>query len=133
MIYIDTGAFFARFAKKDQHHIQAMRIWKKIYKQNVKLVSSNFVIDETLTLLARKTSYEYSVEQAKNIYNSPTLTLLRPEKSDEIAAIKLFEKYADMKVSFTDCVSFQLMKKHKINKAFTFDMHFQLAGFDAIK
>ncbi len=53
----------------------------------------------------------------------------RSELHEELQAIELFEKYADQKVSFTDCISFVLMKKAGLNKAFTFDRHFRLAGF----
>ncbi|RLB20138.1 MAG: VapC toxin family PIN domain ribonuclease, partial [Deltaproteobacteria bacterium] len=31
--------------------------------------------------------------------------------------------------SFTDCVSFVLMKSQNIKRVFTFDQHFQIAGF----
>ncbi len=41
----------------------------------------------------------------------------------------LFEKYADQRVSFTDCISFVLMRRHKIRQVFSFDRHFELAGF----
>jgi len=44
-------------------------------------------------------------------------------------AISFFEKYSDHRLSFTDCVSFVLMKSKNIKKVFTFDYHFQLAGF----
>jgi hypothetical protein len=44
-------------------------------------------------------------------------------------AIGFFEKYSDQHLSFTDCVSFVLMKIKKIKRVFTFDHHFQLAGF----
>ena len=50
-----------------------------------------------------------------------------------MAAIDLFAKFADQGVSFTDCVSFALMRKNRIRKAFTFDQHFLFAGFEPIK
>jgi len=43
-----------------------------------------------------------------------------------------FEKYADQDVSFTDCVCFALMRAHNIQRVFTFDRHFRLAGFESI-
>jgi predicted nucleic acid-binding protein len=35
----------------------------------------------------------------------------------------------DQKVSFTDCVSFTLMREAGIQTAFAFDSHFERAGF----
>lgn len=57
--------------------------------------------------------------------------ILRPEESDEIAAVGLLERYADQAASFTDCVSFAPMRRHRIPRAFTFDRRFAAAGFEA--
>jgi predicted nucleic acid-binding protein len=43
--------------------------------------------------------------------------------------VDLFAKFADQRVSFTDCVSFILMRRHRLARAFTFDRHFGDAGF----
>lgn len=45
------------------------------------------------------------------------------------AALKLFEKFADQAVSFTDCVSFALMREADIQTVFSSDSHFERAGF----
>jgi len=42
--------------------------------------------------------------------SSKALTILRPEPDEERRALELFKKYGDQRVSFTDCVSFVLMK-----------------------
>ena len=129
MIFIDTGAFISYFVSADQYHAQSKKMWEKIHKTRVSCFTSNFVIDETLTFLGRKTNYAFASECAQTLYSSEAFTILRPQLEEELQAIKLFEKYADQKVSFTDCVSFALMKKHKLAKAFTFDKHFVSAGF----
>jgi predicted nucleic acid-binding protein len=41
-------------------------------------------------------------------------------------------KYSDHEVSFTDCVSFAIMRRQQIRTAFTFDRHFRDAGFRVI-
>ena len=43
--------------------------------------------------------------------------------------LNLFEKFADQEISFTDCVSFALMREADIQQAFSFDWHFERAGF----
>lgn len=47
-----------------------------------------------------------------------------------LAALEQFTKLADQRVSFTDCVSFALMRRHRVRHAFTFDRHFEAAGFE---
>lgn len=129
MIYIDTGPFLARHLSKDQYHDQARAFWELIRKRGDACVTSNFVLDETFTLLARRAGYGFAVQRAKNIYASDSINILRPSREDELMALDFFEKFSDQHLSFTDCVSFSLMKSEKIGRVFTFDQHFQLAGF----
>ena len=129
MIYIDTGAFLARHLSKDQYHGLASALWDSIRENNETCVTSNFVLDETFTLLGRRAGYSFAAQRAKNIYASESLEILRPSREDEMKAISFFEKYSDHRLSFTDCISFALMKSRKIKRVFTFDHHFRLAGF----
>ena len=132
MIFIDTGAFLARYLRKDQHHRSGVAVWEELGSKRENCVTSNFVLDETFTLLGRRAGYGFAVQRAKNIYASQALTIYRPDRVDEIKALQFFSKYADQHVSFTDCISFVLMKREKINRVFSFDKHFKLAGFHVI-
>ncbi len=46
MIFIDTGAFLARYLLRDQHHLPAVVIWEKLGSNFENCVTSNFVLDE---------------------------------------------------------------------------------------
>jgi hypothetical protein len=129
VIFVDTGPFLARYVSQDQHHARARRGWKDLEKARSPLLTSSFVLDETFTLLARRASHAFAADRAEAIYASRVLTVLRPDTSDEAAALVLFRKLADQEVSFTDCVSFALMRRHRFTRAFTFDRHFAAAGF----
>jgi predicted nucleic acid-binding protein len=131
-IFVDTGAFLARYIVKDQHHKTAISKWNKLHKSNSKYFTSNFVMDEMITLFGRWVSEEFALEKAYSIYNSDLFTILRPEESDEMHALEYYRKFRDKKIGFTDCVSFALMKKHKIQEVFSFDRHFTDVGFTKI-
>ena len=130
MIFIDTGAFLARYAKRDQHHADAIAFWEELARVGTPCFTTSFVLSETFTLLARRTDYRFAAERARQLYASNVLQILRPDANNEVAAILLFEKYADQQVSFCDCVSFVLMRGLGIPDAFTFDGHFAIAGFN---
>ncbi|MFZ0612074.1 MAG: PIN domain-containing protein [Desulfobacterales bacterium] len=132
MIFIDTGAFLARYLTNDHHHHSAVETWEKLGSNRENCITSNFVLDETFTLLGRRAGYGFAVQRAKNIYASQGLTICRPVREDEIRALQFFSKYADQHVSFTDCITFALMRREKVNRVFTFDGHFRLAGFQLI-
>lgn len=130
MIFIDTGAFLARFVQRDQHHLDCTRAWDELRGSSMPCVTSNFVLDETFTLLARRTDYAFAAQRARSLLGARELRILRPGHEDERAALYWFEKYADQRVSFTDCVSFALLRANRINRVFGFDKHFALAGFE---
>ena len=130
MVFVDTGAFLARYLQKDAHHSRATALWKKVLNQP--LFTSNHVIDEAVTLLARRAGSYFAAERAENIYASQALEILYSTREDELEAIRLLRKYSDQNVSFTDCVSFILMNRCRIATAFTFDHHFERAGFRAL-
>ncbi len=132
MIFIDTGAFIAKYVKSDQFHIKSVKTWSELEHKKVKIMTSNFVLDETFTLLARQTNYDFSAKIARIIYQSSVINIIRPTHDTELRALAFFEKFSDQKVSFTDCISFQLMKEHRIKMTFSFDRHFKLAGFDLL-
>ena len=129
MIYVDTGPILARYLSNDQYHNQAVGFWDTIYKKVDSCLTSNFVLDETFTLLGRRAGYDFAAQRASNIYASRLITILRPTREDEIKAIEFFKKFAEHSVSFTDCISFVLMRREKIKRVFSFDSHFQWAGF----
>lgn len=129
MIYIDTGAFLGRFITRDSYHDLSDHLWEQIKKNNTKCFTSNFVLDETLTLMGRRVNYHFAAERALTFFEAKEFTILRPDEKDEKQALEFFKKYADQKVSFTDCISFALMKAYKIKKVFSFDQHFERAGF----
>ncbi len=92
MIFIDTGAFSARYLRKDQHHRSAVAFWNKLGSNRKKCVTSNFVLDETFTLLGRWAGYDFAVQRAKNVYASQALSVCRPDRKDEINALQYFAK-----------------------------------------
>jgi hypothetical protein len=129
LLFIDTGAFLARYIQSDGFHNQANKLWSKIEKKGLHCVTSNFVLDELATLLFRRTYPKFAESRMINIYNSTSIEIIRPSREDELFAISLMKKFSDHEISFTDCISFSIMKKKKLSTAFSFDRHFSIAGF----
>jgi predicted nucleic acid-binding protein len=130
MTFIDTGPFLARWLPRDEHHRAALAAWEKLSGRA--LYTSSHVVDETITTLGRKASYAFAADRAESIFASTALEILYANREDELEALRLFRKYADQEVSFTDSISFALMRRYKIQTAFTFDRHFRLAGWKIV-
>ena len=132
MIFIDSGAIIARYIVSDDKHCLSLSFWAKLEKDSLPLVTSSLVLAESITYLSRRMGNYFAVQRIQAIYQSRAFRVLRPEEEDELLALSLMEKYADQKVGFTDCVSFVLMKRERIKRVFTFDRHFEYAGFTVV-
>lgn len=130
MIFIDTGAFLARHVAEDRLHARAAAGWDELARGRAPAFTSTVVLSETFTLLARRAGYAFAAQRARHIFDSGALTVLRPDEREDREALVFFEKFADQGVSFADCSSFALMRRHGIKRVFTFDRHFALAGFE---
>ena len=128
-LFIDTGAFLAWEMERDQYHEVAMAQWELLAASAIRLVTSDHVLDETLTLLGRRSTYAHAAARGADYLRSETLEVVQPSPADLLAATKGMRKFADQGVSFTDCISFVLMKRDGIKSVFGFDRHFEAAGF----
>lgn len=127
-IFVDTGAFLAKEIANDQHHAVAAEHWRVLLSGRTALYSSEHVLDETMTLLARRTTYAWAADWGSDVLASG-ISWLRAEEKDWKEALRLMRKFADQSVSFTDCVSFVLMRREGLRDVFGFDGHFAAAGF----
>ena len=130
MIFVDTGAFVARYVARDQWHSTAVNAWQELAGGSWRCFTTNHVLDETLTLLARRAGNIFAAERARALFVSKELTIIRTDREDEMRAVDLLGQFADQSFSFTDCLSFAVMKHSGISRAFTFDNHFRVAGFE---
>jgi predicted nucleic acid-binding protein len=130
MLLVDTSAFYARHDRRDAWHRTASRIWRDL--EGTPLVTTNHVMEESLTLLARRIGYRFAADLARHVYPSIELDVIYTTREEEQAALHFFSKFADQKIGFTDCISFAVMRRNGISTAFTFDSHFIDAGFKVI-
>ncbi len=128
-LFVDTGAWFALADKSDQHHSRAVNAYPKLLSRYHHLTTTNLVIAETYILIRHAIGHDPAVYFLKNIAASPRVVKIYSNSTLEEAAEGILLKYQDQAFSYTDAVSFALMKQFQIRKAFSFDQHFSTAGF----
>ena len=131
MIFIDTGAFISKYIENDQYHNKSLTVWDKIIGKS-ELYTSNHIIDEIITFLMRNTTPSFTIEKANLLYQTDVYKILHSDIEEELHALRILEKYQDQDLSFTDCLTVSLMKRHNIKEIFTFDRHFKLFGLNLI-
>jgi predicted nucleic acid-binding protein len=127
--FADTSFFFALAAKRDRTHEPAVKAFIRLLRLQRPLVTTDYVLDETLTLTKTRTSAKVALALLDRIESSPALSIQHITHDRFAAAKAFFRKHADHGYSFTDCTSFVLMHEMKIRDVLTTDRHFAEAGF----
>ncbi|WP_287963480.1 PIN domain-containing protein [Alcanivorax sp.] len=126
LVFVDTGGWFAALARRDQDHAAASDFLKR---WRGGLVTTDYVLDETLTLIQSRIDHTTAVNFLDAIERSSTLDLVFVAPEDYYKALDLFRRRADKQWSFTDCTSFTVMARLDLSYALAFDNHFEQAGF----
>lgn len=131
-IFVDTSAWVALADKNDVHYKKASSVYLSLLKTYKGLVTNNLVIAETYILILKELGHKAALNFLKGVRSSPRISKIYSNEETEAEAEKILIKYEDQDFSYTDTVSFAIMKRFNIKKAFCFDKHFKIAGFETI-
>jgi predicted nucleic acid-binding protein len=126
-VLVDTGAWYALADRQDANHEAAVAIQSVIVAQRPRLFTTNFIIDETYTLLRTRLTQSAAV-RFLDYLRASTVAIVRISTTDESAAEDLLRRFIDKRFSYTDATSFVVIEKLGIATAFTFDRNFTEYG-----
>lgn len=126
-LFVDTSAWFALVNRGDPDHALARETLESF---RGRLVTSNFIFDETVTLCLYRLGHPAAVQVGTTLADPGAVDLLRTTPEDERAAWELFSSRADKRYSFTDCTSFVMMKRMGLRRVAAFDEDFRREGFE---
>ncbi len=96
------------------------------------MVTTDYVLDETLTLLSLRFGAAAATRFLAKIRESESVDIIWVGEHAFWEGAKLMEERHDKKWSFTDCTSFIAMRSLNVSSAFTFDRNFEQAGFEVL-
>jgi len=117
-IFVDTSAWFSLFDKRDASHKQANEFYET---NNIPLITSNFILAETLTLVRSRLGNPSSINTGNKFFHEDIATIIEIDPIAFKDAWRIFQRYDDKGFSFTDCTTFAVMERLKIPAVFTFD------------
>ena len=129
MIFVDTGAWIAILNWRDQHHQEVVAMYNKLQQQQTRLLTTDYVIDETVTRLRYDANHSLAVmffNRIELFMETGVLTVAEIDKNIFEKAKALFRQYDSARLSFTDCTSFVVCQENNIREAFAFDQHFSM-------
>lgn len=130
-IFVDTSAWAAITDSTDANHHDAAAFMQQIARKS-HLVITDYILDEAYTLLLRNVGYTATVNFKKKLdtlrrQNIVTVHWVTESMVDQ--AWSIFVRFnVDKQWSFTDCMSYAVMKELQITEVFTFDHHFSQMG-----
>jgi len=131
-VFVDTSAFVALENRGDAVYLAAVRQYRGLLRAGSSLVTSDYVFDETLTLLKIRASAQVALHWGKRMLASSLFHLVVVDRAMIEDGLEVFESAIDQPFSFTDCTSFALMRRRGIGTAFAFDEDFVRFGFDRV-
>jgi predicted nucleic acid-binding protein len=131
-ILVDTSAWDAIADSGDPNHDVALLFRDEIAGQ-CQLVVTNYILDELYTLLLMNVGYRRAVDfktKLDILVEESVLEVVWVSEDIASEAWTVFERFnVDKQWSFTDCVSYVVMKQRRITEVFAFDDDFAQMGF----
>lgn len=132
MLFVDTAGWMAMADGGDAMHESSRRARDAFLRDGGILVSTDYIMDETLTLIRVRLGLGAAVKWWAQV---DTSVRVRWERIDPLRAEKArswFFQWSDKDFSFTDCTSFVVMRELRLGRALTTDRHFVQAGFETV-
>lgn len=130
MIFVDTGVWYAANVAEDPSHEAARDLLRQ---GRGRLLTTDYVIDELVTLLTVRGHRSIALALGGELWKGNVCRLEWTTPSDAAEAWEVFVRFEDKQWSFTDCVSYAVMKRLGVSEAFSLDEHFEQFGFVVVK
>ena len=127
--FVDTSFWIALELSDDQNHDTALKFWSSIDFETVRLATTSYVLDESVTFLNSRNAHQNAVQLGESILLSHYIELIHIDLDTFFEGWESFKKYDDKRFSLTDCISFVVMRRLGLQDALSFDSDFEQIGF----
>jgi predicted nucleic acid-binding protein len=114
---------------RDQHHAEADAAFRRAVRDRVRLVTTSLVLAEVHRLLLFRAGIRAAALALDRIADSEHVDLVYPGAAEHQAAKSWIQRLDDQRLTYTDAVSFAVMKSKKCDAVLGFDHDFLVAGF----
>ena len=130
--FLDSAYVIALAQASDQYHDTAMQLAASVTDGNTPLVTTRAVMLEVGAALARAKARPGAVRLIASLESAPYVEIIPLTEELSAQGWALFCERRDKEWSWTDCISFVVMKERGLSQSLTSDQHFEQAGFTAL-
>jgi predicted nucleic acid-binding protein len=126
MVLVDTSALFALVVHQDRYHARAVAAFERLRRDEVALASTSYVLLESYSLLASRSGLP-----AVRAVRRDLEPLLEVSWVDEALHDSGVARWLDgpRGISLVDAVSFEFMRRQRMETAWSYDADFEAEGF----
>jgi uncharacterized protein len=126
MVFVDTSGWYAAYVRTAPQHGDVKPL---IDSATSRLITTDYVLSESLTLLRVRNEYRRALLLGADIMNEVSAELIYLTPQDFAQAWIYFSTYQDKAWSFVDCTSYAVMQRLRLRQAISRDRHFhQMQG-----
>jgi hypothetical protein len=129
-VYVDTVGLIALWNESDQWHTVAKSAFSELIESEPVLLTTTFVLLECGNAAARK-PYRSEAVNIREMFEQAG-KLIWPTEVDWSSAWQAYARGEADSAGIVDHVSFAVMRRLGLTKAFTNDRHFRAAGFETM-
>jgi predicted nucleic acid-binding protein len=127
-VFVDSSAFLSLEDPDEQAHGATTSAFRELVSSGAQLLSTNFVFDESYTLILTRLRRHRAVAWGESVRSSKLIELVRVDQDHEQAAWELILSFEDKDFSYTDATSFAVAQSLEIGEALALDRHFREYG-----
>jgi uncharacterized protein len=128
-LFVDSGGWLALVNADDRYHALAAASYPSFLARYRRLLTTTLVVAETYVALRLALGQPVAGRFLDLLDASPRILRVPVDRPLELDAEMVLRKFDDQHFSYTDAVSFAVMRSRAVTDAFAFDRHFSTAGF----
>lgn len=131
-VFVDTSGWIALLSHDDRLHDRALARYDELSRAGNRLLTNNYVTDETATRLRYGAGVPAALKFRRMILDAVASRRLRIGWVDEKAeaeAWRILEQYGDVELSLTDATCAVTARAARVTEVFGCDSDFEALGF----
>ena len=130
VIFADTSGLYPLLDAENMAFESVAPVWEHLRDGGYSIVTTNYVLVETATLLQSRLGVGAVRDFVDGVVPVLSVEWVDPRVHEGGLAAVLAANRRDL--SFVDCVSFEVMRRLGIRRAFALDGHFREQGFECV-